>query len=468
MHRLARRGVGRIRVLLGCMVFLVFCVSPVAQISDSKYSMLMADSLLRYGSADLSRYLIPGVQAEVPKSDFQTDRTCRPFEFPDARTYQLGYVRGKVVYCYPHGSSWLSVPFLALMELGGLSPATPDLRFDLFGEIVTQRLLASLLMAAMTILVFEMGSLLLNDRWSVVVAIGFAFGTQVWSTATRALWAHTWEIALGGAVVYLLLRAELYRTGIRPILLATLLAWMYFVRPTGAIPAVCVAIYIAIFHRRDLVRLILVGLAWFAAFTIENLWVTGRLTPLYYIRSDFSWRYPLAGIPGNLISPNRGLLVYVPTLFFVTWILVRYWRAIELRRLALLALAVTGGILLMVSSYAVWWGGECYGARFMSDALPWLVMLAILGLNAIPPARRTVRTNPAIALGLLMLVLSIAINSVGAISLPTITWTEDVPFEHAQNILDWSYPQFMAGFTANPYRTKGSPHPDRIHSGVDR
>ena len=94
----------------------------------------------------------------------------------------------------------------------------------------------------------------------------------------------------------------------------------------------------------------------------------------------------------------------------------------------------------------------------MSDALPWLVMLAILGLNAIPPARHTVRANPAIALGLLMLILSIAINSVGAISLPTITWTEDVPFEHAQNILDWSYPQFMAGFMANPYRTKVSPH----------
>ena len=83
-------------------------------------------------------------------------------------------------------------------------------------------------------------------------------------------------------------------------------------------------------------------------------------------------------------------------------------------------------------------------------------MLTILGLNAIPPARRTVRANPAIALGLLMLILSIAINSVGAISLPTITWTGDVPFEHVQNILDWSYPQFMAGIIANPYRTKGS------------
>lgn len=433
------KSVRRVRVLLGACTFLVFFCSPVVQMFDAEYSMLMADSLLRYGTADLSHYSIPNMSHIGP-----------PLDFKDSSAYQLGYVRGKLVYCFPHGSSWLSVPFLGLLEMVGISPATRDGRFNLFGEAMAQKLLASALMAALTILVFQTCLLMLNERWSLIIAVGFAFGTQVWSTASRAMWSHTWEIVLGGGVVYLLLRAERLGTSVKPALLGTLLGWMYFVRPTGAVAVIGVSAYVALFHRRDLACLVLVGLGWFAAFTAESLMVTGSSLPVYYGNSDFSWRYSLIGIPVDLISPSRGLLVYVPAVLFLGWTLLRYWRLIEAKRLAFLALAVSGGLLLMVSSYAVWWGGECYGARYMTDALPWLVLLAILALKAVPAGRLKLR-NPEMAAGLLLLVLSVAINSRGALSWSTGTWTRRVPLAHVQDFLDWSYPQFMAGMMANPY-----------------
>ena len=55
------------------------------------------------------------------------------------------------------------------------------------------------------------------------------------------------------------------------------------------------------------------------------------------------------------------------------------------------------------------------------------------------------------AAGLLLLVLSVAINSRGALSWSTGTWTRRVPLAQVQDFLDWSYPQFMAGMMANPY-----------------
>jgi hypothetical protein len=221
----------RLQIALALFSFCVFLFSPVLGISDSKYSMLTADSLVRFHTADLSGYSIPYLTPNQP-----------PFDWSNPHTFQLGRVNGKVLYWFPHGSSWLSAPFVVALELAGIGPANSDRSFNLRGEMIDQKLLAALLMTAMVVLIFRTSLILLDRWWSLAIAIASGFGSPIWSTASRAMWSHTWEILLGGCVVYLLLDSEHRAKSIRPVLLATLLSWMYFVRPTGAVPIACVGV----------------------------------------------------------------------------------------------------------------------------------------------------------------------------------------------------------------------------------
>lgn len=436
------------RVALSAALFLVFLVSPVLQISDAKYSMLMADSLVRYQSPDLSRYSIP---------HFHRDKKP-PFDFSEGNAYQLGYLNGKTLYWFPHGSSWLSAPFVGLADLFGLSPSTRDLGFDLYGEVMIQKILAAALMAVLACVIFDTARLLLDVRWSLLIAIGSALGTQVWSTGTRGMWSHTWEILLGGLAVYVLLGAEQSKTSAKPALLATILAWMYFVRPTAAVPVAFVSIYIAMFRPGELCRFISTGLLWLAAFLLYSWSTFGSILPAYYAASRLSFgSFPVA-LVGNLISPTRGLFVFVPVTMFVLYLLARHWRRLAFPRLAVLALATVAGILCVVSSYWIWWGGECYGPRFMTDAIPWLALLAILACDALPRDRRSLRVNPALSAGLVLLALSVAINARGAMSWSTLTWNDTFPVAEFNHVLDWSYPQFLAGLINDPWASNaGAP-----------
>src|SRR5258708_8289858 len=134
------------------------------------------------------------------------------------------------------------------------------------GERFSHSSLASILMAAFASLVFFSNRLLLPLNWSDLIALGVALGTQVLSTASRGLWSDTWGILLVGFVVYILLAHACGRRQIRPMFLATLVAWSYFVRPTHSLAVVAVTGYIFFFCRPLFIPYLAVGLAWFISF----------------------------------------------------------------------------------------------------------------------------------------------------------------------------------------------------------
>jgi len=100
--------------------------------------MLTSESILKHHTLDLKRY---GVPIPSPGSS--------PFHVSPNSPYQLMAIDGRVIYAYPHGTSLLSVPFVALMNVCGLSARNPDGNFSLDGEAQIQRLIAALLMASL-------------------------------------------------------------------------------------------------------------------------------------------------------------------------------------------------------------------------------------------------------------------------------------------------------------------------------
>ncbi|HKR02124.1 MAG TPA: hypothetical protein VJT09_15705 [Pyrinomonadaceae bacterium] len=425
----------------------IFLISRIHQVGDSQFSMLVSQSLLDHGSFKLDAYTIT-----------RHEPLWRGYYYSNGPIYQLEIARGHLYYHLPPGSSVLSAPFVAALNLLGVSAAGADRSYDPQGEVKIEAGLAALLMATLAVIFFYTARLLLPTSWSVVLALGGALGTQVYSTASRALWSDTWGILLLGIVIYLLLRSEVEKRSLNPFLLASLLSWMYFVRPTFAVHIFALSIYLIIFHRRLFLWYALTGAVWLAGFVLYSWHNFGQLLPNYYRASRLQFGAFWVAMAGNLVSPARGLLVYVPSLLFVAFLLVRYWRHVTLRRLVWLSLAIMLGHLAAVSSFLHWWGGHSFGPRFTTGLVPWLVLLAILGTKAMLAWRehhgagKTVAWRAQLGCGVLLLLISAFINTRGATSHATWLWNMR-PFEldrHPERLWDWRQPQFMAGILPIP------------------
>jgi hypothetical protein len=295
---------------------------------------------------------------------------------------------------------------------------------------------------------------MLARGWSALLALSCALGTQVWSTASRALWSETWGIFLIGIVVLILLAHEVGRRTIKPILLASLLAWSYFVRPTFSVPIIAITIYILIFHRRLFLPYAAAGLAWLGGFVAYSWLIYHQLLPSYYlVYQHFGTTTLWIALAGNLISPSRGLFVFVPILFFVGYLLIRYWVNVPLKRLAVLSIVIVLVHLIVVSAHSPWYGGHCFGPRYSTGLVPWFYLLAVLAVTGwrswsekhslnLPAFRHRLEA----VLGGALLLVSLTINGLGATSHATWLWNSR-PInvdQQPDRVWDWRHPQFLA------------------------
>ena len=413
----------------------VFMISRVHQVTDSSYSMLLSQSLLDHRSFALDHYSLPPA-------------------------YQLETIDGHTYYRFPPGTSILSAPFVWILNRVGISAAKADGTYNPRGEVMIEAGLAALLMALLAGIFFYTARLLLPNRWSVVVALGGALGTQIYSTASRALWSETWGIFLIGIAVFMLLNHEIGKRQLNPVILASLLSWTYFVRPTFAVPIVAITVYLLLSYRPLFIRYVLTGAAWLAGFVFYSWFHYGQLMPSYYRADRLLFNVFWTALAGNLISPARGLLIYVPVLCFVFYLLVHFRNFLDHTRLVWMSLAIIVVHLITVSGFPHWWAGHSFGPRFTTGLVPWLVLLSILAVQAMLKwrERQKQRLTHSFAwraqlfCGGLLLFVSVFINTLGATSHATWLWNMRPRGidEHPERLWDWRRPQFLAGILPFP------------------
>ena len=424
-------------LLVAFASLLIYMTSPVITSLDSAFTVPTALSLMYEGNADLNEY-----------PDFLASRNPRAVEWIDGRAYSI----------FPVAISATALPFVIpaewlLPRLFEWFPALDRLARNAAGDVfelpagpldclalypAVEWGVASCYAALAAAMLFAMARRRLTRHRAWMLTMLFALGTSMWSTASRGLWQH------GPAILMLL--AGLWCVGdasrIRGLRGGICLALAYLIRPTFALPAAAIGLYLLVHHRRAAWRYAAGAALPVAAFAVWNLAHFGQPLPPYFnpARLVFSDR-TVEALIGNLISPSRGLLIFSP---FVLWVfppMARALRAGPGGGLDFFLALVPPAHLAMLALFYHWWGGYSIGPRLMSDILP-ILFWFLIPVFALPWHAPAAWHRWAFAAACAW---SIGVHGHAARNFAVHYWNErPVSVDAApERLWDWSDPQFL-------------------------
>ncbi|MCR9140781.1 MAG: glycosyltransferase family 39 protein [bacterium] len=416
-------------LLIACVVFSVHFRAQVVTISDSTWNVYTALSLLDQGDADLNEY-----EALLKGMDFWAIDTI------DGRHYNY----------FPIGPSIFAVPLIAAarkfpggllyFNQNGFAHRDPHTNLQLYT--------ASCATAIAAMLMYLIARFGLRRAPAFVLALLFAFGTPLYSTASRALWQHGPSLVFLCATLLALVAAKRDERWLPAAGIAMALAFV--MRPTNAIAVVFLSLYVLLQHRRGL-ALYLAGAAAVALpYLLYNINVYDAWFPPYSAASRVGgWNSFAQALPANLISPARGVLVFSPIVALSVaglWLLARRGM-LGLFDVALLLIPVAH--LIVVSRFGHWWLGHSFGPRGMTDMFPFFFWFLIPVLQEIDFRNRAVTAGRVLLLAVLILtsVWSVFVHYRGANDTATLFWNV-TPVDVDQDptrVWDWSDPQFLRG-----------------------
>lgn len=279
---------------------------------------------------------------------------------------------------------------------------------------------AATVLTALAVVVFHALCLELGAAPGLALAgaLSFAFGSEAYSTSSQALWQHgPGCLAIAAALWCLARAASRAATGAsvgRPLAaFSTLCALAVAIRPNNVLIVAPLALVALRRHSGAWPAIVLPALLGAAALLAYNELVFGTVSGGYGVAAPMTFDFASA-IPGLLLSPGRGLLVYFPVALVLVLLLVLEPRAFanDLARALLAGIVAT---LLLTGAWPNWWGGYSYGPRLLAETQPLIVLLVVLGIGAVEaPSRRRAFTLAV----WILLPLQAAIQAVGTYGPP--------------------------------------------------
>ncbi len=355
---LAARKSGRWLPWLAFFLPLVVYVAPhrFNASGDSAPAELLPVSILREHNLDFDEFV------------------DRPQDLP----YYFTLVNGHFLSSYPILPGILNVPVFAAADAAGV-------------DIVARRRRLSLITAAWmtslsTLFLFlALREILAGDRAAFAFALAYAFGTTAWSIGGITLFQHGASLLCLSFAFFALIRDRDDLVPWAGLALGLAVAN----RPTNLVFALPLAVFVAIHRRRRLpsfAALAAIPAALLAAYSLRY-WGTLRTLG----QQQGGWGFtgnPLQTLPGLLISPSRGLLVFSPFLAVGLAYGARIFFRREDEPIYRWLFACVVSLLLLYCRWGTWWGGNCYAYRLITEAAPALVLLSALGWRRwIAPSR---------------------------------------------------------------------------------
>ncbi len=452
---------------LAGIVFLIHALSPNATPFDSRWTVHTSMSVLREFDTDLNEYedLLAADQFYGIECVFSNGRRV----FPVKRAEQCA--GGRYYHWYPVAVPFVAAPAIAALRfalwagqpvfdvLGPMIPS-PALRTLFEGKLieasaVVEILVASLIVALTAALFYLLSREFLDRAGAAAMTCILAFCTPAWSTASRALWQHGPSMLILTLALWIAVRAGKDPRLIR--FLGAPLALGFFMRPTNAVAAVVFTVFVAVYYRRYLASFLMGVIPVALAFDVYNLNVYGTSLAPYSLptraNADGLALHTRLGeaLAGNLVSPARGLFVYVPIAVLAIYGALARSDDHRIRRLNPFVGAIFVLHWLLISTFETWWGGHGYGPRFMTDIVPAIVWFLIPVWQKAFAGVRVRRYGLAASGGVLVLA-SFWIHQQGATKWACYEWsTSPVELNDSLHRLwDWRDPAFLRGIRDGP------------------
>jgi hypothetical protein len=403
----------------------IFLVNDVDQGSGDTWPVLpTAWQLIRSGSADLTPVL-----PLVPES----------YALDGAHPYCL-VQRGDALYSrYPAGMLTFAVPVATMARLLN----APVTYHHVLGRLEkwTAAWVAALALGGFFLTAIQLTAP--GDAWRMTAVL-----------ATGSVWASTYSQALwqqGGVALWVMVVLFIeFRNQARPFAGATILqgigcALMLACRPSAILFVIPLGAWVLVRAPARAIQLtawtIFAYLPW--AVFYSALYGTPLGPSTGQLDASFWGAHPLDGLAGVLFSPARGLLVYQPwallaVLPLISWVktpdttpgqVPPGWRWF--------CLAVISGQVALVSLWACWWGGSCWGSRLLAEVVPLLALLAL------QPMAQLWRSSPGRGLVLSLGILSFLMHAPG-IYLHAGNWNNiDDLDKRPERLWSWSHPPFL-------------------------
>lgn len=421
-------------VFIAVVVFLIaFTTRRTEAFSDPTFTFLEAQTFIKQGTIQLDAYAQETVFG-VPFRDY----------------ISRGHIQSHNSHYYdyfPAGTTFLSVPLVIVTSAFQLNA---ELRQH---NALLHRVFSSFTCVIILLIVYHIARIYLGKTSSLIIATISILGSGLISSLGTAVWSLNFSTIFIGLSVLLLAHFDTGRAPtVRPILLGVCLFLAYFSRASSAAFIIVVFLYLFIKDRRQFFKVGIVAGSLFGLFLLWSMNVYGQLLPSYYSIGRFeagavpTW----VAIYGHLFSPSRGVFVFSPFLILVLVGLARFWRVVSRQLLVWLCIGWFALHVFIASRAVVWWGGNSFGPRILTDSLIGLILLSVI-LWGNAKCRLSLRWKRVVAGAYIVLgLLAIGINMQGLYNRNVSRWhgyVEPVvqpPFTGLGDLFTWRYAQFLA------------------------
>jgi len=330
---------------------------------DSLCTSLLPFSILLDHTVKLDRFA-PWLFANVP----YTREVIRTL----GGHYYSGYPIWNGVFVTPLYTPLLLIPRLREWDPGALVALAR----------ISEKFAASAIAAGSALVMLALLKRLTSTRWAWMLTLVYAIATATWSIASQALWQHTTVEFATAAALYFLERWWCERGFRRALVFCGLCAGCAaMVRPGEVVmlAALLAGLFVARASLSEYVRFLTAPATGGAIALAYNFHFFHNATGTYTFAmwAGSAWN----GVIGLLVSPGRGLLIYMPvTLFGLCAFFPRAEDGRSKHRPMLVAASMLIVLhFLVVSRVNLWWGGYCWGPRYLTETLPLFVILMALG-----------------------------------------------------------------------------------------
>jgi len=354
-------------------VWIAHATSRTWTSTDSRWTIPTALSIINDHTASLDRYASLIAQDNFYAIDCVTGQTViRPVKSLAQCT------NGHFYNFYPIGVDVLAVPeVFAIQKLVhavsgsplARSVKNPYRRRLLEGDLIythplVEVLIASFWIALAAVLLYLITRQFVRSIRSLIIALLFAFGTSAWSTGSRALWQHGASMLLISVASLAWLKAD--RNPNWWVLAGFALAFSMVVRPTNILPFAAAFLYLLKEQPRKVWLYVLPALLVVGLFVMWSYAVYGTAVAPYYwprrpgTNSLAIHRHFAEALVGNLISPGRGLFVYVPVFLLAVSLMLLPTLDQRLLRIRPFLVGTLLAHWVLISSFQDWWAGFAF------------------------------------------------------------------------------------------------------------